>query len=228
MPLVDWVSTVWQTLPRVGVVMRHLRPALELPDVTAIDRGLLESLGIKAVIWDVDGTLMPRHAREVAEPLRKAFQSVISAPGVRHVILSNADETRFRELGAIFPEIPVVRAYATPRGVVARTLFNGEDSLAAAGGTESLPSGARALRKPSMALVDVALRQLEDPPRESVLMVGDQYVTDIAGANLAGIRSLKVSTYAPASFPLPVRVLQYVERLAFLIFHRRRQGSEVR
>ena len=44
-----------------------------------------------------------------------------------------------------------------------------------------------------------------------VVMVGDQYTTDIAGANLAGIRSIKVATIARHSFPFPVRLLQTME-----------------
>jgi predicted HAD superfamily phosphohydrolase YqeG len=45
--------------------------------------------------------------------------------------------------------------------------------------------------------------------------VGDQYLTDIAGANLAGIRSIKVPTIGRRSFPLPVRFLQWSEELLF-------------
>jgi len=217
--IADWLTTIRQVLPRIGLMVRHMRPSLELPDVASIDRALLGSLGIEAVIWDVDGTLMPRHGREVAQPFREAFRSVLAAPGVRHVILSNADEVRYRELGSVFPEIPVLRAYTTPGGVVGRTLLKGEDSWDPADAWESRLSGARALRKPSVALIELALGQLDHPPRDSVLMVGDQYLTDIAGANLAGIRSLRVSTYAPASFPVPVRVLQYLERVCYRIFH---------
>jgi predicted HAD superfamily phosphohydrolase YqeG len=193
-----------------------MRPSLELPDVGFIDPVFLKSLGIEAVIWDVDGTLMPRHDGEVAVPFREAFRGVLDAPGVRHLILSNADEARFKELGSIFPEIPVVRAYATPRGVVGRTLLNGEDSWEA---QKIRLADARALRKPSVALIDVALEQLGHPSRNGVLMVGDQYLTDIAGANLAGIRSLKVSTHAPASFPVVVRLLQFLERVCYRVFH---------
>ncbi len=223
--MANWLTTVRQTLPRIGLMVRHMRPSLELPDVASIDRPLLESLGVEAVIWDVDGTLMPRHGREVAAPFRVAFRGVLAAPGMRHLILSNADEARYRELGSIFPEIPVVRAYATARGIVGRTLLKGEDSWDTAEALESRLSDARALRKPSVALIEIALGQLGHPPRNSVLMVGDQYMTDIAGANLAGIRSLKVSTHAPASFPVPVRVLQYLERVCYRIFHATRPDS---
>jgi predicted HAD superfamily phosphohydrolase YqeG len=58
--------------------------------------------------------------------------------------------------------------------------------------------------------------------RARVFMIGDQYFTDIASANLAGIRSVKVDTRSPASFPLPVRTLQRIERAVYHIFYGRR------
>jgi predicted HAD superfamily phosphohydrolase YqeG len=221
--IADWLGTLRQALPQIGVMVRHMRPWLELPDVASIDQKLLESLGIQAVIWDVDGTLMPRHAPDVAERFRDAFQRVVSAPDVQHLILSNADEARYRELGTIFPDIPVLRAYATPEGIVGRVLFRGDDSLSPAELRGYLSAGVRALRKPSAELMEVALEQLRHPPRDAVLMVGDQYMTDIAGANLAGLRSLKVRTHAPTSFPVPIRALQYLEQLGYRVFHERRR-----
>ncbi|NNG15042.1 MAG: hypothetical protein HKM89_01090, partial [Gemmatimonadales bacterium] len=68
--IADWLSTVRQTLPRIGLMVRHMQPSLELSDVRSISPAFLESLGVEAVIWDVDGTLMPRHHREVAAPFR--------------------------------------------------------------------------------------------------------------------------------------------------------------
>jgi predicted HAD superfamily phosphohydrolase YqeG len=44
-----------------------------------------------------------------------------------------------------------------------------------------------------------------------VALVGDQYLTDVATANLAGIRSIKVPTLGRASFPPSVRLLQRVD-----------------
>jgi len=213
--------TLRQALPKAAILVRHMRPSLELPDVGAIEPALLESLGIDAVIWDVDGTLMPRHGREVAEPFRSSFQRLVSASGLRHAILSNADESRYRELGTIFPDIPVVRAYATAHGVVGRILHRGSDSWDPVALPINSTAPARAFRKPSTELIAVALKALDADSRERVLMVGDQYLTDIAGANLAGIRSLKVPTYAPASFPVSVRILQVSERLLYRATHRR-------
>jgi predicted HAD superfamily phosphohydrolase YqeG len=43
-------------------------------------------------------------------------------------------------------------------------------------------------------------------------MVGDQYWTDVAGANLGGIRSIRVPPIEPHTFPKTLRVLQAVEQ----------------
>jgi len=217
----DWLMTLRQALPKAAILVRHMQPSLALPDVGAIEPALLESLGIEAVIWDVDGTLMPRHGREVAEPFRSSFRRLVLAPRLRHAILSNADESRYRELGTMFPDIPIVRAYATANGVVGRILLRGSESWDPRALPATAIATARAFRKPSTELIAVALKALNADSREKVLMVGDQYLTDIAGANLAGIRSLKVPTYAPASFPASVRILQASERLLYRATHLR-------
>ena len=48
-------------------------------------------------------------------------------------------------------------------------------------------SGELGTAKPGTEIFDEALRQLGDPPRERVLMVGDNLSSDIAGANASGI-----------------------------------------
>jgi predicted HAD superfamily phosphohydrolase YqeG len=53
-------------------------------------------------------------------------------------------------------------------------------------------------------------------------MVGDQYFTDIAGANLAGINSVKVPTLSPRSFPLLLRSFQRAEWLMVRLLGQRR------
>ena len=50
-------------------------------------------------------------------------------------------------------------------------------------------------------------------------MVGDQYFTDIAGANLAGVRSIKLSAIGPESLPRSIRMGQMVERLVYRLLH---------
>ncbi|MCA9722385.1 MAG: HAD hydrolase-like protein, partial [Gemmatimonadetes bacterium] len=54
-----------------------------------------------------------------------------------------------------------------------------------------------------------------------VVMVGDQYLTDIAGANLAGARSIKLAAIAPETLPPGIRAGQRVERLLYRLLHGR-------
>jgi HAD-hyrolase-like len=67
----------------------------------------------------------------------------------------------------------------------------------------------RSIRKPSVPLLEYAVQVLSVPVQEA-LVVGDQYLTDIAAANLVGVRSAKGPTLEPGSFGLPVRLLQLV------------------
>jgi len=60
-----------------------------------------------------------------------------------------------------------------------------------------------------------------------VAMVGDQYLTDVAGANLGGVRSIKLPTLAPGTFRRSVRLGQVVEILLYALVHggAREQGA---
>jgi predicted HAD superfamily phosphohydrolase YqeG len=84
------------------------------------------------------------------------------------------------------------------------------------------------VRKPDAALIDAAIDELQAAPRSAVFMVGDQYFTDIAGANLAGIASVKVRTVHPESFPIAVRCLQQVERALFRVLTLAKRGQTPR
>jgi len=194
---------------------RHLEPTFELRSVAAIDEAFLARHGIRAFIWDVDGTLMSRHGSAVSPRVLERFERLISIPGTRHVILSNCSEDRFAQLGAIFPEIAVLRAYRSPQGVSLRRRLRGQDRWRGHGDGSWIPEGGRQIRKPSKLLIDFAIEELGRPARDEVVAVGDQYLTDIAGANLGGIRSIKVATLERHSFPLAVRQLQRLDRLAF-------------
>jgi FMN phosphatase YigB (HAD superfamily) len=68
-----------------------------------------------------------------------------------------------------------------------------------------------ALRKPDARIMRFAVEQL-GVPAEAVLMVGDQYWTDVAGAGLAGLRSAKVPTAGQSTFPPAIRAFQRIER----------------
>jgi predicted HAD superfamily phosphohydrolase YqeG len=217
-PLTDWTLTLRQALPRTGSLLRQLRPTLHIPDVLSLRPELFESLGVRGLIWDVDGTLMPSHAPAMDPECQGVFQRLVDAPSLRHVILSNSGEPRFAELGAIFPTIPVIRAYRTENGVSYRRLLAGTESWS---GASSTARGGSMIKKPHPLLIDFALGELGLGERAQAMMVGDQYFTDVAGANLGGIRSIKVQTLSPESFALPVRLFQRVESRIFRLLHGR-------
>jgi predicted HAD superfamily phosphohydrolase YqeG len=221
----DWLITARQTLPRFFKLISRLKPTFHLPDVTAVDRRFVQEQQVAALLWDVDGTLMPHHYLGVAIEYMATLENLEDQ--VPQAILSNCGEDRFHELGSIFPELPVLKAYRKPDGsLVLRVLQGGNERWVEGAGAArrdiAIPAGTLvALKKPSAELIEFALDQLGSPPRERVFMVGDQYFTDIAGANLAGIGSIKVPTYKPRSFPLPVRLFQLFERAVYRLVHHR-------
>ncbi len=223
----DWPLTVREILPSIYRLWVNLTPTFELPSIASIDDAFVRAQGIGGIIWDVDGTLMPRHGTAVAPHLADSFRRLMSLPDLRHVILSNCGEERYLQLGKMFPDVPVLRGYETASGAVCRRLLRGEDSIGEAGLRALRAGGARQLRKPNATLVTLAVRELGCERRDSVVAVGDQYFTDVAGANLAGIRSIKVPTLGRGSFPLAIRQLQrlevYAQRLRAFGGHRRRR-----
>jgi predicted HAD superfamily phosphohydrolase YqeG len=190
-----------------------MRPTIHLTSVAALDRLMIHALGVSAVIWDVDGTLMGRHGTAVAPDLEPAFSSLLADPELRHVILSNCDERRFIELSEIFPAIPVIRIYQGPDGLFVRRRIGSSDSCTRDDGV--VQPAARVLRKPNASLVRAALAEIGCSSPSHALMVGDQYLTDVAPANIVGVRTVKVRTVQPHSFPVAVRVMQAAERVLY-------------
>ncbi|MGH7448359.1 MAG: HAD hydrolase-like protein [Longimicrobiales bacterium] len=206
----DWGSTILQTMPRLPRVLRSLRPTWSLASVCAIDADFLVSVGISALIWDVDGTLTHHHACEFAPDTMAHFQRLTEAPDLAHVILSNCGESRLADLGTLFPDIPVVKGYRTSSGPVGRVRHGSTEVWRGVPVGELTP-----LRKPDPALIEISLDVLAVRNRQSVAIVGDQHLTDIAAANLAGIRSIKVPTVGRNSCPPVVRALQHVDSACF-------------
>ncbi len=209
-------------MPNLFRLVSKIVPTFELDGVAAVDDAFLERHGIRGLIWDVDGTLMAHHASELDPEIHASFDALRTRSDLRHAIVSNCPIPRFRELGGIFSDMPVLLGFETAEGPAYRILEAGEERLEGVG-RERLASGGRGvrqLRKPSGALVRAALRAmgLEGTP-EAVLMVGDQYFTDTASANLAGVRSAKVPTLRPRSFPVVVRFGQVFERLVYRLCH---------
>jgi HAD superfamily phosphatase (TIGR01668 family) len=216
----DWIRTTFQALPRFFELAGRMQPSVHLPDIRALDAEFLRTHSVRGLIWDVDGTLMPHHHLEIDPALRDTFDRLLSRDDLRHVILSNCGEERLAELGRIFPEVPVVKAYVGPPGPVARRLAGGQEAWLDLEGRPVASEGLTPVKKPSALPIRLALREMGDPPPEQVYMVGDQYFTDIAGANLGGVRSVKVPTWKRASFPLVLRTFQRLEGALFRVLHR--------
>jgi len=217
----DWIQTARRVIPAFFTLSRHTAPTWTRGSVADLDPDTLAAEGLCALIWDVDGTLMAHHASEVDGAVRPRFEALLADPRFRHAIVSNCQLPRFRELGEMFPGIPVILGFSTPDGPAYRVLEDGDESRSGSGcrhlpdpGSDTHADGVGPIRKPSAELVEEALRRLGliGSP-ECVAMVGDQHFTDVVSANLAGIRSVKVDTIDPPSFPFPVRVSQRFEAL---------------
>lgn len=208
-----WTRTARSVLPRLMRLSGKIDPTFELGSVAEIDDAFLEKHGVRGLIWDVDGTLMAHHAKEVDATVRPRFESLLARTNLRHAIVSNCQPSRFRELGEIFPSVPVLLGFKTPVGMAFRVIRRGQQTTTGRGQQAlARQPGIEPVRKPSAALIRQAIREMgmEDAP-ERVLVVGDQYFTDIASANLAGVRSVKVHTIDPGSFPMAVQLGQLLE-----------------
>lgn len=207
------LGTIAQSLPRIRAILGNLEPTWHIRDAAGITPAFLAQHGITAMVWDVDGTLTLFHQATLAG----AFP-VLDAPGVRHAILSNADEHRFRELGEIFPAMPVCKGYRIDGALRLRSLLHGRDSFDASTQARIGRPGVVPVRKPDGPLLRATVDLLGADPSHAV-MVGDQYFTDIAGANLAGVRSIKVAAIGWQHLPPGIRFGQRVERLAYRVLH---------
>jgi len=217
----DWLSTLWQTAPRFLQLAGKLEPTVHVDDVTALDDRFLDEYAVSALLWDVDGTLMSHHGAGV--PPRFEAVLVRLRNRIPQAVLSTCGEERFHQLATIFDGIPVFKGYRRDdatrvfrcrRGTVEHWIDGGSGARSIA----VQPAGRLSpVRKPDAGLIDAAVQELRAEPRSGVFMVGDQYFTDIAGANLAGVRSVKVKTVAPESFPIAVRCLHRFERIIYRV-----------
>ncbi len=205
----DWLDTTTRVLRDLPRLRQHIQPTFRFQDVRAVDRAFLARHGIRGVIWDVDGTLMAYHGHAIASEFGPHMSALFGDTTLQHAIVSNCDETRFDELTRILPDAALIRLYDAPGGPVTRCVRRGVDSLEPAG-----PPNALAIRKPSAALILASAEALGGLGAEQLLVVGDQHCTDIASANLAGVRSAKVATYRRNTFPIIVQLAQRLEALA--------------
>lgn len=211
-------STFLQVLPQLLRVLRRMRPAWHLPSLAAVTPEFLRQHGVRGLIWDVDGTLTGDRRAELLAKAEPPLRALLAAEGLAHVVLSNAGEERYLELGRMFPAVPILRAYRRGGEVLYRRLQGKSDSWSHEQLAAALGSGARVIRKPSPVLVDYAVREL-GRGKDEVVMIGDQYLTDVAGANLGGVRSIKLPTLARESFRPAVRFSQRLEILLYGVLY---------
>jgi len=214
------LSTFVQVVPRLPSLLSRMRPTWHLPSLAAVSPEFLRAQGLRGVIWDVDGVLTGDRRPELVPQSEGPFRALLAAGDLGHVVLSNASEERFRQLGGIFPAVPILRGYELGGEVLYRRLLGAQDSWRAEELERRLAAGARVIRKPSAQLVDYAVREL-GCARGDVVMIGDQYLTDVAGANLGGVRSIKLPTLAPETFRPAVRLSQRVESALFRLLYGR-------
>lgn len=216
------LSTFRQSIGRLPLLLRHMEPTWCMESLAELDAGFVQRHGITGLIWDVDGTLTAYHETTLLASAAKPFESLLAVEGLRHAILSNAPERRFQELSRIFPTIPILRGYLLNGEVHGRRLLGGSDSWAPGELEARMAAGAVVLRKPDPRLVELAVAELGGDPA-GVAMVGDQHLTDVAGASLAGVRSIKLRNPARESFPLSIRFTQRFEAAAYRLLGRRRK-----
>jgi predicted HAD superfamily phosphohydrolase YqeG len=201
-----------------------MEPTYQLRSVAQVNSKFLEEHGIRAVLWDVDGTLMAYHGTDIDPQLPHVRELFRDGPA-RHAILSNCDERRFEALGQIFDEVPLIRGYTTTDGFVFRNRLHGQDTHSSSDVEQILSSGGRQIRKPSAELVHHGMQILQESDPLAVLMVGDQYLTDVASANLAGVRSAKVPTFRRDTFPVAIRISQLLESAIYALLYGRRLAA---
>lgn len=131
------------------------KPTWMVKSIYQVSPAELKAAGIKAVLSDLDNTLIAWNNPNGTPQLR-AWMADLEAAGIPLVVVSNNNHNR-------------VQKAVAPLG---------------------LPFISRAL-KPLPYGINRALTELQ-LPKDQVVMVGDQYMTDVVAANRAGIRSILV------------------------------------
>ena len=211
-------TTFVQVVPRLASLVGEMRPTWRVQSLAEVTPTFLRANGVRGLIWDVDGTLCGDRRRELLPESAGPFNALLADEGLSHVILSNASEERFLQLGEMFPTLPILRGYVLHGELLFRKISRGTDCWTSEELAARLAAGAHVVRKPSAELVELALRELSCSKDEAV-MIGDQYLTDVAGANLAGVRSIKLPTLAPGTFRRTVRLGQIAENMVYALAH---------
>ena len=213
-------STFVQSFPRLPLLLRKMRPTWHLSGLAAVTPEFLAQHGIRAMIWDVDGTLTRDRGPGIEPSQAPAFNALMSDQRLKHLVLSNASEERFTQLGTLFPMLTILRAYTKGDQVLYRKRKGADDTWTPAELQRQLAEGAAVIRKPSAVLVDYAATEL-GTDKGAIVMIGDQYLTDVAGANLGGVRSIKLPTIARETFRASVRFSQHLELMIYSLLYGR-------
>jgi predicted HAD superfamily phosphohydrolase YqeG len=215
-------TTFSQVVTRLPSIMRQMRPTWHVSTLGVVDAAFVAKHGIKGMIWDVDGTLTGDRQPRLVPEAEAAFHHLMAHATLRHVVLSNAGEERFTQLGGMFPMMPILRAYTLGNQVLYRKLQGTRDTWSKDELERQLAAGAAVIRKPNAILVDYTAKEL-GLAKGDIVMIGDQYLTDVAGANLGGVRSLKLPTLAPETFRTSVKLSQRFELALYGLLHGRAQ-----
>ncbi|UCH27803.1 MAG: YqeG family HAD IIIA-type phosphatase [Trueperaceae bacterium] len=152
-----------------------LRPRLTVDAAYKVNPALLEEHHIRAVLVDLDDTVLASSEDDMKPVFRNWFLE-LEAADIPAFILSNGSRER-------------VRKWTTILGI---------DGFSLAG-------------KPFFPAYRRALWRLGSTPDETA-MIGDQLFTDILGANLVGVMSIRVQPLSPGKH-LHTRLIRKVENL---------------
>ncbi|MDR0591617.1 MAG: HAD-IIIA family hydrolase [Candidatus Nomurabacteria bacterium] len=141
-----------------------LMPDVVVKEVERLSPQWFKSVGVRAVAFDVDGTLMNYHEHKVEPEITRYLESLRTA-GLKLFIVSNAYFGRAKELEQLFGCFGAT--VLTPGGVYTGERF------------ESKNLGSKP--KPSMLREAAQLAKLKSG--EKIAMVGDQMFKDVLSAN---------------------------------------------
>lgn len=147
--------------------LENMTPDIVVDKVEHLVLSQLEKLGfsaVKAIVFDVDGTLTDYHAPEV-EPEVSQYIKNLGATGVKIFIASNAHGARVEELNRMYGD-GCGMTVVTPEGVYADGVFAAEQ--------------VKAKPAPDMLLKAWELAGLAEG--DQMLMVGDQMFKDVYAA----------------------------------------------
>lgn len=193
----------------------HYNPENVIPDYHfhnygEISKEFLKELGIEIIVNDIDGNVMGYHGKEVAPEFQKLFHQ--HQLYFNMFIISNSSERRYRELGEMFPKIPVIKLYQKGDNTYLRELFAKGDKLMdfkdgyfttvfsemIARDDSNPPLGLTKgdeLAKPNRALSYIVQTMNNLFSQSKIAWIGDRLSAEITTANQAGAVSIWVDEY---------------------------------